>query len=456
MSFRLRLILAFAGLALVQALLFATLSDQLIRDGLEGEANARLGMITSLLPSPAPAHDWPLEAPAAGAATAAWRQALAAYAKHYDLSRATLLWGTKALDSQAAAAPEAAVWWHGDALSEPKAIGMVKVSGPLYKASDGWRKVLYAKLDPNADAWLRVEAGTPFLGQVAALQKRLWRLSAVLALPSLLAGLALGWALSRRARALAQRLRNPEQGVRLTGRDEFAAIGAQAQDLLDSLALQRARGERLDQARLRLAHDLSRGVAHELRNPLASLSLLTDVLLRRQREGAPLPELEELASRLQSEVGRLEHTVARFMEFARQPEMSPRRVELKALAREAAHGLAPAPLLKGEAQADADPQAVALVLGVLLTNAMEAAGPQGQVTLHLNQMPEEAVVHVWDSGPAVDAEAQAKLFTPFFTTKPKGLGLGLATAASLADHMGGSLSLLADAKTFQLTLPKGA
>ena len=89
---------------------------------------------------------------------------------------------------------------------------MLKVSGPLYSTDEGWRKVLYAKLNPNAPVWLRVEAGTPFLGQVAALQKRMWRMSATLVLPSLLAGLVLGWMLSRRARDLAVRLKSPSEG----------------------------------------------------------------------------------------------------------------------------------------------------------------------------------------------------------------------------------------------------
>jgi signal transduction histidine kinase len=451
MSFRARLIVAFVLVSLLQAGLFTALSDQLLRDGIDGEASARLDLVSRLLPSGAPARDWPAK-PVAPASEAAWRAALSRYAQRYGLARATLLLPGQSLDSaRADAALSSADWAASDGLRLPTVHGEARVSGPLYKAPDGWRKALYTRLE--GDAWLRLEAGSPFLGQVATLQRRLIRLSAALALPALALGLILGWALSRRARALEASLASAESRVSLPGRDEFARIAQSVQQLLDRLALQRQRADALSQARLRQAHDLSRGVAHELRNPLASLSLLTDVLLRRQREGAPAAELEELAARLQAELGRLENTVARFMDFARQPELEPQRVGLRALALEAGAGLQPAAALSGEATADADPKAVALVLGVLLTNAAEAAGPQGRVELRLSQMPEQAVIHVWDSGPALDGEKLTKLFTPFFTTKPKGLGLGLATAASLADHMGGSLSILADAKTFQLTLP---
>ena len=146
-------------------------------------------------------------------------------------------------------------------------------------------------------------------------------------------------------------------------------------------------------------------------------------------------------------------TVASFMEFARTPELAPQNIDLGALGLASSVGLRPEPTVKGGARAWADPKAVSLVLGVLLSNAAEAAGPEGQVELRLSQMPDQAVLHVWDSGAPLDNAQLDSLFTPFFTTKAKGLGLGLATAASLADHMGGSLSLLSDAKTFQLTLP---
>jgi signal transduction histidine kinase len=440
MSFRLRLILAFAGLALVQALLFVVLSDQLLRDGLEGEAHARLAQVASLLPLDAPEHDWPL-APPSAKDSQAWRHALQDYAKRFELSRATLLLGAATLDSQGRDSGPAGAWWASDGVLKPRASGLVKVSGPLFKAEDGWRKVLYAKLDPAEDVWLRVEAGTPFLGQVAALQKRLWRLSALLALPALLAGLVLGWALSRRARELAARLESPSQSVVLGGRDEFAAISSKIQALVDQR-------EQLAAAKLRQAQDLALGVAHELRNPLAGLSLTTDLMERKRMAGAPAAELAELAGRLQAEVLRLENTVARFLDFARTPRLEMRRLDLAEAARRAAQGRVPAVGVQGEAGAQADPQALAVILGVLLSNAEESAGAQGSVTV----AAEGSRLRVWDSGPAVAAEDRSRLFTPFFTRKLKGLGLGLATAASLADAMGGALRLRDDGKTFELEL----
>jgi signal transduction histidine kinase len=282
----------------------------------------------------------------------------------------------------------------------------------------------------------------------------MWRLSAALVLPSLLAGLALGWALSLRARTLVRRLQSPEDGVRLPGKDEFAAIAGQAQDLLDKLASQRVQGERLSEAKLRQARDLALGVAHELRNPMAGLSLMADLFERRRKEGAGEAELGELAARLQTEVGRIEATVARFLEFSAAPELSLETLQLRPLLEQGIQGLLPLPSLSGDAFAWGDKKALLTILGVLFSNAAESAGPKGKISAQLSAAAGtgQALLRVWDSGLQVPEEDRARIFSPFFTTKPKGLGLGLATAASLADHLGGRLSLLEDGKTFELAL----
>lgn len=434
MAFRTRLILAFALLSLLQAGLFTALSDQLLRDAMGAEAAARLELL------------------GVQGESLADRQGGQAFARLHGLDRVTLLAGDGVWDSvdPDPGLRDAASWAAGDGLVLPAGRGRVGLSGPLFRAEGEWRLVHYARRGDGA--WLRLEAGEAFLQRVPALQRRLLRLSLALALPALALGLGLAWLLSLRVKALERRLAEPQAGVRLEGGDEFARISRGVEELLEGLAKERERADRLAQARLAQAHDLARGVAHELRNPLASLSLLTDLLLRRRREGADGAELEELAARLQGELGRLEGTVARFMEFARRPTLEPASVDLGALA-EGVSGLQPRPEVQGSVKAWADPQAASLVLGVLLTNAAEAAGRGGSVRVWARTRDGRAVAEVWDSGPPLPPEEAAKVFTPFFTTKPKGLGLGLATAASLADHMGGALTLLPDAKTFRLELP---
>jgi signal transduction histidine kinase len=326
--------------------------------------------------------------------------------------------------------------------------GRAQISGPLFKSDQGWHKTLYYKMRQGG-AWLRIEAGTPLLGAVADLQKRLIRLALALLLPSLLIGLGLAYALTRRAGQLRAKLLGARGGLDLGGKDEFSAIAITVDGLLKSLGQEREQNEKLLQARISQARHLAFGVAHELRNPLAGLSLTVELLDRKAAEGAPASELKPLSGRIQAEAARMEHTVARFLDFARTPVIKPQACDLASLALASAKGLLPAPVISGQGRALADEKAASLILGILLSNACEAAGGQGEVRLQL----EGAFVRVWDSGVQVPEQDRERLFTPFFTTKPKGMGLGLATASSLADAMGGRLSLLQDGKTFQLELP---
>ncbi len=453
MSFRLRLILAFALLAALQAAFFTLLSDQLLRDGLEGEADERLALVGSLFARELPARLWPAPPSPGPAWKAAARAELADYASSYGLERASLLFDQGfSLDSRGAAlAPED--YWLADGLKRPSLKGMGRVSGPLFHFKGGWHKTLYLKLAPQRDLWLRVEAGTPFLGQVSALQRRLFRLALALMVPSLLAGWLLAWALSARARGLAAQLEGSPREVRLSGSDEFAVLASKIDGLLKSLEMERQARDRLAAARLSQARHLAFGVAHELRNPISGAGLMLDLLRRKAAEGASLEELRDAAGRAQGELARVESTVARFLDFARTPVLEPVRLELAALAAQAGAGLKPAPAVSGRARALADAKSVAVILGVLLSNAAESAGESGAVKVALEEAGGRAWLRVSDSGAPVPAENRERLFTPFFTTKPKGLGLGMATAAGLADAMGGHLRLLEDSKTFEMGLP---
>lgn len=451
MSFRLRLILAFTALALLQAAFFTLLSDQLIRDGIEGEADARLALVGSLFERELPEGLWPLPAKRSPAWKSGMLGELTDFAEAYGLDRATLLLGpAESYDSlKGAGLGPNSDRWLSDALREPKLKGRGHVSGPLFHADDGWHKTLYFKMKQDS-AWLRIEAGTPFLGQVAAIQKRLFRLALALVLPSLLIGLALAYALSRRATQLKKKLEGPRDAtLSLGGRDEFSGIAASMDGLLQSLKAEREHSEKLLQGRISQARHLAFGVAHELRNPLSGLSLMVELLGRKSAEGAQPSELAPISSRIQAEAARLEHTVARFLDFARTPVLSTARLDLRKAVDDALNGLKPAPQVSGAGEAMADFKSCAVIAGILLSNACESAGDEGSVKAEIK----DGYLSVWDSGAPVPAESRVRLFTPFFTTKPRGMGLGLATASGLADAMGGRLSLAEDGKTFELRLP---
>lgn len=90
-----------------------------------------------------------------------------------------------------------------------------------------------------------------------------------------------------------------------------------------------------------------------------------------------------------------------------------------------------------EGQLHVDPEVIQRVLRTLLSNAIDAAGPAGEVVVTSVQYADALEIEVADSGNGLSNHAKAWLFEPGFTTKPAGTGVGLAAARVLIDELGG-------------------
>jgi signal transduction histidine kinase len=215
---------------------------------------------------------------------------------------------------------------------------------------------------------------------------------------------------------------------------------------------------------------LAAGVAHEIRNPLTSIKvrLFTQQQLLR-------PGSEELEDNLflTGEISRLERIVKDFLAFARpsDPELSLVKMnqpmaELVALLRPslAKQGVTLREELAGEALIRADAAQLKQVLINLVTNAGEAMGHGGTITLRTRTERQRlgsrgltrAVLEVADTGPGIPPETAKRLFDPFFTTKPSGTGLGLSIAARIIEKHGGTLEFSTELNrgtTFRILLP---
>jgi two-component system sensor histidine kinase PilS (NtrC family) len=234
---------------------------------------------------------------------------------------------------------------------------------------------------------------------------------------------------------------------RLLGRaGEAVGTAIIFQDLTQLRAMEEkvARSERLaDLGRL------AAGLAHELRNPLASMMGAQELLTQAPGLDGEYRRLMEIALR---ESTRLSLLVTRFLEFAR--PTPPRRTtcDLAAVVGETlevfkndpaaaridlAQDLAPA-------RTDADADQLRQVLWNLLLNAAQAAGEgerPGHVRVACGQDGLGAFLVVDDDGPGVAPEDRERIFLPFFTTKPLGTGLGLANVHQLVDAHGGTIAV---------------
>jgi signal transduction histidine kinase len=182
------------------------------------------------------------------------------------------------------------------------------------------------------------------------------------------------------------------------------------------------------------------GIAHEVRNPLGGLELFAGLL----REGlAGNPERLEEVARIEKEIGYLKCVVTDFQEFARRPTPVPEVVAIFDLLNEVVEVVRsgqPSPKFLVECpsglQGMGDRGQLRRALVNLAKNAM-AAAPTGQVILAAVREGDQIRLEVRDSGPGIPGHLRAKVFTPFFTTREKGTGLGLAFVREIARDHGG-------------------
>jgi signal transduction histidine kinase len=204
-------------------------------------------------------------------------------------------------------------------------------------------------------------------------------------------------------------------------------------------------------------------VGHEMRNPMAVINN-SAYFVRAKLGAANLdPKVEKHLKIIESEIARADHLITDILAYSRvcEPMKESRLidaiVESTVKAYEAPEG-GKVEFKSGakDAAVKADPKLVGESLKRLLDNAFDAMEGKGSAKVATGMGREGVFISVTDSGPGVDAKIKGSLFQPFVTTKPRGLGLGLALSKKVLEAQGGSVEYQPGAKgsTFRLILPK--
>ncbi len=222
--------------------------------------------------------------------------------------------------------------------------------------------------------------------------------------------------------------------------------------------------ERLKRSeRLSAVGQLSAGLAHEVRNPLASIGGAAAIL---RKKPASEERREEFLEIIEKESLRLNRLLTNFLEFARPSPPQYQLAEvgpiLESVVGLAAHAVERQPIqLRTDTAPDVpavvcDPEQIKQVLLNLTINSIQAMPGGGEIVLSTRVDGARVALEVKDQGPGVSPEHFDKLFDPFFTTKDTGTGLGLSVAHQIVSQHGGILSAKNNSDrgaTFSLFLP---
>jgi signal transduction histidine kinase len=272
---------------------------------------------------------------------------------------------------------------------------------------------------------------------------------------ALLVALAQAQGLARRLRELGRQTRRIAGGdfgpMPLPGTDdELRDLAGSVNEMAERLARFQQTVELTE--RFRLLGQISGGLAHQLRNGLTGARLAVQLYLH-ENAGGDVSALEVALRQLSL----LETHTRRFLDMGREGPARREPCELRELVGEAVELLRPQCRHAGIDLAWTPPEQPCVIAGDagqlgqvvinLLGNAIEAAGPGGQILVQLQIDQTEEVsnvapvirLEVCDSGPGPLAELAERLFEPFVTGKPEGVGLGLAVAKRVAEGHGGKI-----------------
>jgi signal transduction histidine kinase len=251
--------------------------------------------------------------------------------------------------------------------------------------------------------------------------------------------------------------------------DDVGRLGQQFNEMVEQLDLNRREIEDLHNREMARAEhlatlgELAAGLAHEIRNPLAGIAGVVDIM---GKELPPNSPSRAVISDVHREILHIQAILNDLLSYARPrpPHFHPADLNTtleqavvfsrqQVLTKPIPVLFEPNPSLP---LVEHDPALIQQVVLNLLLNGIQAIPGAGQVKVVVNKDHEHVVVQVSDTGRGISAEALPRIFKPFFTTRSEGTGLGLSLASSIVQSHGGRIevsSIPGKGTQFKVILP---
>lgn len=245
------------------------------------------------------------------------------------------------------------------------------------------------------------------------------------------------------------RLGERSEPLKYRGSDEIGEMVSQYNKMLGELhesALKLARSEREVAWR-----EMAKQIAHEIKNPLTPMKLSVQQLHKTWSDGAPEfdQNLARFTDNMIEQINNLSLIATEFSNFARMPKAIPAMTDILQAVRNSAHLFSGIRNIKIEIEAGnleevivfADREQINAMLTNLIRNSVQAVSPKKQGVIKISIVVEKGTVllTITDNGSGIPEEMKQKLFTPNFTTKSSGMGLGLSIVKRIVETANGSI-----------------
>jgi signal transduction histidine kinase len=238
------------------------------------------------------------------------------------------------------------------------------------------------------------------------------------------------------------------EAITWTRRDEIGELVVEYNKMvskLDASAEALARNEREGAWR-----EMAKQIAHEIKNPLTPMKLSMQYLQKSIEQNAPnVKELSaNVAKTLVEQIDHLSHIASEFSQFANIENANPERVKVNDVLQNVLHLysandmlLMNINLLKSDIFIYADKSHLNRIFTNLVQNALQSADADQKVKITIKEkmLDDHVLISVEDNGTGIDEKIQPKIFTPNFTTKTSGTGLGLAMSKRMTEQAGGEI-----------------
>lgn len=207
--------------------------------------------------------------------------------------------------------------------------------------------------------------------------------------------------------------------------------------------------------------EMAAKIVHEIRSPLCSIELFSNMLSNDLRDTAH----SEMANGISTGIKSLNNILTNMLLFAKQPKMSFRDVRLRDAVEETLEMLAPLVETRGirllsslkDEIITGDSELLKQVIMNIVLNAIQAMPDGGMLKVDMSEKGEYMTVNFTDEGEGIETENIEKIFDPFFSTKDKGTGLGLAIAYKIMQSHNGFINVFRNedkGSTFSIYLPR--